>query len=149
VLNTAAALEVEASPFVFQLMYLNLVAIVTFTILFLMAMNTTRKAEYHRRYILLATISFIAAGINRFYVFIYEVEFAPFWFLYVCTDLLIAAMFIHDYKKLGKPHPALIKGAAIVVVIQLLQWPIAGTAAFESVTYWLVSWSGYSVVPPA
>ena len=149
ILNTAAALEPGPNPFVFQLMYLNIVAISTFTVLFLMAMNNTRKREYHRRYILLATIGFIGAGINRFYVFVANVDFAPFWFLYFASDLLILSILFHDWKTDGKFHKATVTGGAIIVVIQFLQYPIAGTAAFESLTYWLVSLSGYEIVPPA
>lgn len=149
VVNIAASLELAVDPFLFQLMYLNLVAISTFTILFVMAMRKTRQPEYHRRYILLATIGFIGAGINRFYVFAFEVNFAPFWFLYGFSDLFIAAILLHDWKTLGKFHPATVTGAVIVVTIQVLQWPIAGTAAFESLTYWLTGLAGYSVIPPA
>lgn len=148
VVNIAASLELGPDPFLFQLMYLNMVAICTFTILFCMAMNKTRQSDYHRRYILLATIGFIGAGINRFYVFAFDVNFAPFWFLYGVSDLFIAAILVHDWKLLGKPHPATLMGGGIVLVIQLLQWPIAGTAAFESLTYWLAGLTGYAIVPP-
>lgn len=148
VLNIAASLEIGPDPFLFQLMYLNIVAIVSFTILFTMAMNNTRRKDYHRRYILIATIAFIGAGINRFYVFAFEVDFAPFWILYAVSDLFIAAILLHDWKTLGKLHPASITGAAIVMAIQVLQWPIAGTGVFESVTYWLAGLAGYSIVPP-
>lgn len=148
ILSTAASLEVGPAPFDFQLMYLNVVAISSFTILFVMAMRKTRQPEYHRRYILIATIAFIGAGINRFYVFIMDVEFAPFWFLYLVSDLFIAAIALHDWKTQGKLHPATITGAIIVVVIQAGQWSIAGTAAFESITYWLAGLSGYAIVPP-
>lgn len=146
--NIAASLELRTDQFVFDLMYLNLVAIVTFTILFVMAMRKTREPEYHRRYILLATIGFIGAGINRFYVFIFNVEFAPFWLLYFISDLFIAAMLVYDWKKLGKIHPALITGGAIVIAIQLLQYPISGTEAFHSITYWLANLSGYEITLP-
>jgi uncharacterized membrane protein YidH (DUF202 family) len=148
VVNIAASLELGPDPFLFQLMYLNLVAIVSFTILFSMAMNNTRRSDYHRRYILIATIAFIGAGINRFYVFAFEVNFAPFWFLYLVSDLFIAAILLHDWKVLGKVHPASLTGAALVIGIQLLHWPVAGSAAFESVTYWLAGLAGYSIVAP-
>lgn len=148
VVNIAASLELGANPFIFQLMYLNLVAIVSFTILFSMAMNNTRRSDYHRRYILIATIAFIGAGINRFYVFAFEVDFAPFWILYAVSDLFIASMVLHDWKTLGKLHPATITGAAIVIAIQVMHWPISGTAAFESLTYWLAGLAGYAIVPP-
>ena len=145
--NTRASLELSADPFLFQLMYLNIVAISTFTILFIMAMRKTRQPEFHRRLVLLATVGFIGAGINRFYVAAFQVDFAPFWFIYLVSDLFILALIIHDWKTLQKLHPATISGGLIVVVIQLLQWPIAGTAAFESVTYWLVRLGGYAITP--
>lgn len=148
VVNIAAALELGPDPFLFQLMYLNLVAIVSFTILFTMAINNTRRPDYHRRYILIATIAFIGAGINRFYVFAFEVNFAPFWFLYGVSDLFIAAILLHDWKTLGRLHPASLTAGAIVLGIQLLQWPLAGTAGFESLTYWLSGLAGYTIVPP-
>lgn len=147
VVNIAASLEFGSNPFLFQLMYLNVAAIISFTILFSMAMNRTRQSDYHRRYILIATIAFIGAGINRAYVFAFGVDFAPFWFLYGVSDLFIAAILLHDWKTIGKPHPATLTGAAIVVAIQLLQWPVASTGAFESLTLWLAGLAGYSIVP--
>jgi hypothetical protein len=150
VVNIAASLELGPDPFLFQLNYLNVVAIVGFTVLFIMAIRKVRQADYHRRYILLATIAFIGAGINRFYVFMFDVPFASFWFLYFVSDLFIAAIVLHDWKTLGKLHPATITGGAIVVALQVSQWPLAGTAAVESLTYWLAGLAGYTMVlPPA
>jgi len=146
--NVRASLALGADPFLFELMYLNLVAIVTFLILFVLAMSKTRQPEYHRRLILLATIGFIGAGINRFYVFAFGVDFAPFWFLYAVSDLFILALVINDWRTLRRLHPATITGGLVIVVIQLLHWPVAGSPAFESITYWLVSLGGYQLALP-
>lgn len=148
ILNIAVTLETSTDPFVFGLMYLSLAAIVSFTILFIMAMNKTRQPDYHRRYMLLATVAFIGAGINRFYVFLFDVQFAPFWFLNACADLFIVALALYDWKSLGRLHPATLTGGSIVITIQILQWPIAGTDSFASFTYWLVSLSGYDIFLP-
>ncbi|MEQ8954152.1 MAG: hypothetical protein RL120_08460 [Gammaproteobacteria bacterium] len=148
VLNIGASLELEVSPFLFELMYISLLAISIFAVLFIFAIRNTRKPEYHRRFIMLATIGFLGAGINRFYIFIFSVEFAPFWALYAIADLFILAMLIHDWRKDGKIHPATATGGLINVIPQLLHVPIATSAAFESVTFWLVGLSGYAIIAP-
>ena len=148
ILNIGASLEIEVVPFLFELMYLSLLAILVFAVLVVLAIQNTRRPEYHRRLILLATMGFLAAGINRFYVFIFNVDFAPFWVLYVITDLLIVALLVHDWRGQMKIHPATMTGGLVIVIPQLLHVPIATSGAFESITYWLVGLSGYAVAVP-
>ncbi len=148
ILNVGASLELEVTPFLFELMYISLLAILIFTVLFILAIRNTRRPEYHRRLILLATIGFLGAGINRFYIFIFTVEFAPFWALYAIADLFIIALLVHDWRENRKIHPATLTGGLVNVVPQVLHVPIATSGAFESLTYWLVGLSGYAIVPP-
>ncbi len=143
-LSTGKALAENPSAFVYELMYLSLIAIIAFSILFIYAINNIRDSEAHKRFILLATVAFLAGGLNRIFIFLFEFEFTPFWILYVSVDLIILAFLVYDWRTLGKLHRATILGAAINVVPQLLHGAIANSSAFYALTHWLVGFTVYS-----
>ncbi len=137
-------IEQGINPDVYGLMYISILAVGIFSTLFVMAVRNIHHSEAHKRFILLATIGFLGAGINRFYQFVLNVEFAPFWTLYVLADLLIVAIVIYDWRKLGRIHTATMIGAAVNIIPQLLHAPIVSSSRFESLTHWLVALGGYS-----
>jgi hypothetical protein len=143
-LSTGRDLAVNPSAFVYELMYLSLLAIIAFAILFIYAISNIRDSEAHKRFILLATVAFLAGGLNRIFIFMFEFEFTPFWILYVSVDLIILAFLVYDWRTLGKLHRATLIGAAINIVPQLLHGAIANSSAFHSLTHWLVGFTVYS-----
>ena len=132
---------------VYELNYISLVALVVFPWLFVLAIRNVRDGATHKRYVLLATVVLIGAGINRIWGVLFGIDFSfPYIFLlmYMTQNLWLAALLIYDWRTLGKPHKATLVGGAINVVPQILHIPLATSAAFVALTEWLASLARYS-----
>jgi len=132
----------DSDPTAYPLAYLSLASIVVFGTLFVLAIRNIRRPEAHRRLILLATMAFLTAGINRIFAFLFDLQFA-YLALYLTVDLLIVALLVYDWRTLGKLHAATVTGALVNIVPQLLHVPISSSAAFVSFTHWLASLGHY------
>ncbi len=105
------------------------------------AVANIRRPEWHKRLMLLATISVLQAAIARvFFVLItgggpglrpglgapppLAFTVAPGLIL----ELLIVAGIVYDWRTRGKPHPAWLAGGAIMTAVILLRVVVAGTA---------------------
>ena len=84
-----------------------------------------RRAEMHKRLMLLATISILDAAISRWPLAIIAAA-GPRAFFGI-TDLFIAAGVAYDLVSHRRVHPAYIWGGLLVVVSQPLRVAIAGT----------------------
>jgi hypothetical protein len=80
-----------------------------------------RRAAYHKRLMLLATISLLLPPLARI-VRMTDAPFLPAGVLggLVVLNLFVAAMIIYDLWRLGRVHPVTIWGATIV----LIAWPL-------------------------
>lgn len=105
------------------------------------AIANIRRPEWHKRLMLLATISVLQAAVARvFFVLItgggpglrpglgapppLAFTVAPGLIL----ELLIVAGMVYDWRTRGKPHPAWLIGGAIMTAVILLRVVVAGTA---------------------
>jgi hypothetical protein len=121
-------------------------AISLFTGFFVAAIANIRRTEWHRRLMLLATISLLQAAMGRvFFVLItgggpgrrpglgppppLALGVAPSLLL----ELLIIAGIVYDWRRRGRPHPAWLVGGAIMTAVILLRGPIGGTAAWLAI----------------
>jgi hypothetical protein len=120
------------SPDSGTLNYLSVVAVLSFGILFCLAMRSTRKPESHKRLILFATINLLPPGINRLYMVSFGMTDVPLLATYLTMDALAIAVLVHDWRTLGKASAASVMGAAFVFGPQLLYPLIADSAAFAS-----------------
>jgi hypothetical protein len=79
------------------------------------------RAAYHKRLMLLATISLLLPALARI-VRMSQAPFLPLGVLggLVVLNLYVAAMILYDLRRLGRVHPVTIWGAAIVLVA----WPV-------------------------
>jgi len=132
---------------VYGIIYIGMVAVIAFAVLLFLAVKNIRQSDAHRRYILFATISFMAAGINRFYNAFFAFDGFPFLQVFLTVDLLVIGCLIYDWRTLGKIHHATLVGTALVVVPQLLQTPLLSSETFLGFERWLVSLSYYGPVP--
>lgn len=110
--------------------YLSVVAPLTFTALFVMSIRAVRTPTQHRNLILLATISILMPGVNRFYGSGLGLDYVPYAATYLTLDAMIAAIFIHDWRKDGKVGRLTQIGAAIVITPQLFFPLVVGTPWF-------------------
>ena len=97
-----------------------------------------RRADTHKRLMLLATVGILPAAISRL----------PFEFLkagppafFALTDLFVAACVLYDLAARGRVHPATVWGGLVVVLSQPLRLMIAGTSAWLAVATWLIGWA--------
>jgi hypothetical protein len=114
----------------YDLMYLSVVALISFGTLFCLAIRNTRKPDIHRLLILFATINLLPPGINRLYMVLFGLAEAPLLATFVTMDVLALAVLIHDWRARRKIHAAAVTGAAFVLLPQLLCVPIVHSAAF-------------------
>lgn len=115
-------------------------AISGFAILFVAAVANINRADWHKRFMLVATFSLLQAAVARFFFLATTgggpgarpgLAPAP----PVATslagggvvDLLIVAGAIYDWRSRGKVHPAYLVGGAVMVALQLVRVPLSQT----------------------
>lgn len=137
------AFQVAAfDPTAYGVMYVSLVALTGFVILFFLAIRNVRDSAAHRRYILLATIIFVMAGLNRIYFSLFSIGFEghlSYLPKYLTVDALILAVIIYDWRTLGRLHQTTIVGTAVNPAPQALHVLIVDSGASIGLTRWLAS----------
>jgi hypothetical protein len=98
-----------------------------------------RRADVHKRLMLLATISILAAAVARLPFGILEAGPLAFFAL---TDLFIAACVLYDLISRGRVHRATVWGGLLIIASQPLRLMISGTSAWMSIATWLTGWVG-------
>ena len=121
----------------FGLMYLSLVAPPSFVALFAMAIRAVRTPAIHRNLILMAMISILMPGINRFYMMSFGLGEVPFYATYLTMDAMVAAVVWHERTVTGSISRATWIGAAIVVLPQFLLPLVAPSPAFADFVNYL------------
>lgn len=97
-----------------------------------------RRADVHKRLMLLATISILPAATARLpFAFIQEVGPLAFFGL---ADLFIVACLIYDLVTRGRLHRATVWGGFLIVVSQPLRLVIGNTQAWLTFATWLTQW---------
>lgn len=117
-------------PDYYNLMYLGVVAVISFSTLFILAIRNVRNPDNHRRLILFATMSILAPGINRFYMVPFGLVNLPLLAMYLTLDAMIVAILIYDWRTIGKLSTVSLIGTAIILIPELLHTPIAGSESF-------------------
>ena len=119
------------------------------------AIANIRRPEWHKRLMLLATISVLQAAMARvFFVIIngggpgkrpglgapppLTIAIVPSLLLM----LLVVAGIVYDRRTRGKSHPAWLAGGAIMITVILLRAPIGGTAPWLAFADWLARFAG-------
>jgi len=121
------------------LFYLSLVAPPSFIVLFAMAIRATRTPAIHRSLILLAMISILMPGINRFYMMSLGMDRVPFYATYLTMGAMLAATLWQEKRTAGAIGRATWIGAAIVVVPQAFLPVVAPTQWFADLVTWFGS----------
>lgn len=125
----------EVSPLSF--VAIPLTDMLVFGILIGAGLYFRRRPDFHKRLMLLATISLLTAPIARL----------PFAFLqagppafFGITDLFIVACLIYDLVTRKRVHPATALGGLLIVASQPLRLIIGGTDTWISFAGWLTGW---------
>lgn len=127
-------------------------AILLFAGFVIAAIRNLRRPEWHKRFMLLATISLLQAAIARFFFLAatgggpgmrpglgppLPVE-ATMVAGFIVASLIVAAM-IHDWRAHGRVHPAYWWGFGVTMLVQLSRPLVAYTDAWYRVTDFLLA----------
>jgi hypothetical protein len=102
---------------------------ITFAALVGAAVALRRRADAHKRLMLLATITILTAAVARFLA---QVNIGGTAFIFLGTDLFVLAVILYDFTSRGTIHPASLWGGALVVVFKPLLFLASGTSAWHS-----------------
>jgi hypothetical protein len=123
--------------------------LVFFAITFILAVANVRRSEWHKRLMLVATLSILDAPIARwFMVFMAPpdasgpppvgVDILPA----AVVALLVVVAVVYDWRTRGRPHAVYVAGGLAFVAIKVLQVPVSETGAWHAVAGWLLGLAG-------
>lgn len=95
-----------------------------------------RRSDFHKRFMLLASLSLLAAAIARIPLEVVSAGGLPLFF--GLTDVCVLAFVAYDTLKHRRLHPAFGWGVLVIVLSQGLRFGLAGTAAWARFATWLV-----------
>lgn len=96
-----------------------------------------RRSDVHKRLMLLATISILAAAIARLPFSILKAGPPAFFGL---TDLFIVICIVYDLVTRRRVHRATVWGGLLIILSQPLRLVISGTSAWMAFATWLTHW---------
>jgi hypothetical protein len=124
-----------------QFLVVPLVLIVLFAAFVSLGILNRRRPQHHKRYMILASITLIEAGVGR-WPFAFMTSSSPvpgLGMIELCVDLFLVPMIAWDIVSRGRPHPVTVWGGAALVVSQLLRMKLAETGAWLAFAGWAVS----------
>lgn len=110
-----------------------------FAILVGFAFYFRRRADTHKRLMLLASIAILPAAVARFPIRFIETG-GPFVF-FGLSDLFIVPCLIFDFVTRGRPHRATVLGGALIVLSHPFRLVIGSTHAWLAFATWITQWS--------
>ena len=103
------------------------------------ALYFRRRADTHKRLMLLGTIAILPAAVARL-PFTFIETGGPLVFFGV-SDLFILPMLVFDIITRGRPHRATLIGGALIVISHPLRMVVGGTEAWLAFATWLTQWT--------
>lgn len=119
-----------------------------FGTVFALAIVNLKKADVHKRLMLLATISLLDAPIARWFIMFFAPPpepgappAMPPVFVTIppamVANLLLVAAIVYDWRTRGKPHPVYLIGGGVLLVLQLTRSVVAESGAWQSIALWI------------
>ena len=97
-----------------------------------------RRADVHKRLMLLATIAILPAAVARL-PFDFIQQFGPLT-IFGLPDLFIAVCLLYDFASRGRFHRATVIGGLLLVASHPLRLVVGNTQAWLSFADWLTRW---------
>ena len=114
-----------------------------------LAIANVRRAELHKRFMLLAMVPLMHAATARLFMTAFapaDAKGPPPVFVSIppglFVDLIIVAAIIHDWRKRGRPHRVYVIGGAILLAVQLLSVPLSAGPTWMAIAKWVQSLAG-------
>jgi hypothetical protein len=138
VLAIANAREGHAPPGIPPLVFLiiPLFDMVVFAPMVAAAVWYRHRPETHKRLMLLATLSLLAAAVARLPT---ALAAAGPLFYFGVVDLLILTGVLYDRVTRGKVHPVYVWGGLAILASQVIRIALSGTSAWLAVATWLTA----------
>jgi hypothetical protein len=116
-----------------------LVIIATFAVLFTLAIANIRRPEWHKRLMLMATVSVLNAPLARpLLTWVWPLsgptDVPPVWInVPACwlSYLLIVAAMVYDWRTLGRPHRVYLIAFPVLVILAWAVVPISATQGWH------------------
>ena len=123
--------QVEAGNVVPALAFLTtpILSMLVFSILAGAGIALRRRPDWHKRLLLLATISLLDAPLARWPIAFLTTST---WAYYVAADLFIAAAIAYDLRTRRAVHPVLLWGGVLIVTGQVLRTPLGNTEVWQT-----------------
>ncbi len=122
-------------PLVFLAIPLGVISV--FALFVAAGIANRRRGDYHKRLMLLASVSVLTPAIARIPIDVLQSGGIVVFFL--LTDLIAIACAAWDAVRRRRLHPAFAGGIAFLIVSQVAMLAIAGTSAWKAIATWLVS----------
>lgn len=110
-----------------------------FAILVGSAFYFRRRADVHKRLMLLATIGILPAAVARL-PFAFIQQYGPLAF-FGLSDLFIVPCLIFDFITRGRPHRATMLGGGLIILSHPLRMLLGTTNAWLAFATWITQWS--------
>lgn len=114
-----------------------------------LAIANVRRAELHKRFMLLAMVPLMHAATARVFMTAFapaDAKGPPPVFVSIppglFVDLIIVAAIIHDWRTRGRPHRVYVIGGAILLAVQLLSVPLSAGPTWMAIAKWVQSLAG-------
>lgn len=129
--------------------FVSLIGLAMFSAFLGLAIANVRRAELHKRFMLLAMVPLMHAAMARLFMLAFAPPGAkgpPPVFVSVppglFVDLLIVAAIIHDWRTRGRPHWVYLVGGAVLLAVQLLSVPLSAGPTWMAIAKWVQSLAG-------
>ena len=152
-LGTIGSLKAAARPTGFidvplpplKFLIVPLADLVLFGSFVALALVKRRDPQSHKRYMLLASIALVGAGVARwpFAVMAAASPVPGFTMVDLCVDLFVVAMVVWDLASRRRVHPVTLLGGAVLIAFQPLGLALAETRARLAFAGWAVSLVGH------
>ena len=114
-----------------------------------LAIANVRRAELHKRFMLLAMVPLMHAATARVFMTAFapaDAKGPPPVFVAIppglFVDLIIVGAIIHDWRTRGRPHRVYVIGGAILLAVQLLSVPLSTGPTWMAIAKWVQSLAG-------
>ncbi len=131
--------DVPVPPLQFLVVPLAIIAL--FGVFVTLAILNRRRPQSHKRYMMLASIALVEAGVARwpFAVMAAPSPVPGFSTLELFVDLFLLPMVIWDLASRGRVHPVTLWGGLALIAAQPLRMMLAATPAWLAFAGWAVS----------
>jgi hypothetical protein len=134
-INPLQGAGISFLDFAAGVIWINIMSLVGFAALLILAVVYRGRAAFHKRLVLLASVSIVSPPIARIARMLVETEQGPF--IPLAMFALLLAFPVHDFLTLRKFHPATVIGVVVVIVSTALGGAIALSDVGKNFVRWL------------